>query len=247
MSAPQEEPTAMREARHLIVNADDFGLTSGVNRGIIEAYENGIVTSASLMVRYDAARKAAEYARSHPDFSIGLHFELGEWRYSSGEWVLAYQVVDAEDASAVEGELRRQLEIFEQLMGRAPTHLDSHQHVHQSEPARSIALAAARRMGVPLRACDERIRYAGEFYGQTGQGDPYPDGISIGGLIAVIDRLPVGWTELGCHPGYSDGLDSVYGREREEEVRVLCDPAIAHALADSGVQLWSFADLPHAR
>ena len=237
---------ALAEPRNLIVNADDFGLTSGVNRGIIDAHERGIVTSASLMVRYETARLAAEYGRTHPEFSIGLHFELGEWRYSSGEWLLAYRVADAEDPAAVEAELAQQLELFHDLMGRAPTHLDSHQHVHQSEPARSLAIAAARRLGVPLRSCDDVVRYAGDFYGQTGRGDPYPEGISLEGVIGFIERLPTGWTELGCHPGYCDGLDSVYAREREEEVRVLCDGAVVEALARTGVQLGSFADLLHA-
>ena len=55
-----------RPARHLIVNADDYGLTSGINRGIAEAHENGILTSASLMVRYPAAAEAAAYAKAHP-------------------------------------------------------------------------------------------------------------------------------------------------------------------------------------
>ena len=59
------QPTA-GAARVLIVNADDFGLSAGVNRGIVEAHERGIVTSASLMVRRPAAREAADYARTHP-------------------------------------------------------------------------------------------------------------------------------------------------------------------------------------
>ena len=90
--------------RFAIVNADDFGLTSGVNRGIIEAHEHGIVTSASLMVRYTAAKEAADYARSRANFSIGLHVDLGEWRYANGEWRAAYQVVSADDAAAVRAE-----------------------------------------------------------------------------------------------------------------------------------------------
>ncbi|PYS69828.1 MAG: hypothetical protein DMF73_14065 [Acidobacteria bacterium] len=56
--------------RYLIVNADDFGQSPGINRGVIEAHENGIVTSASLMVRWPAAAEAAQYARGHPDLSV---------------------------------------------------------------------------------------------------------------------------------------------------------------------------------
>ena len=67
--------------RFLIVNADDFGLSAGVNQGIIEAHERGVVTSASLMVRWPAAVAAAAYARSHPQLAVGLHVDLGEWAY----------------------------------------------------------------------------------------------------------------------------------------------------------------------
>src|SRR5687767_10207836 len=63
--------------RYLIVNADDFGLSPGVNAGIVAAHENGIVTSASLMVRKLAAAEAADYGRRHPKFSVGLHVDLG--------------------------------------------------------------------------------------------------------------------------------------------------------------------------
>ena len=62
----------MTAAHCLIVNADDFGQSPGVNRGIIEAHEHGIVTSASLMVRWPAAASAAAYAREHARLGLGL-------------------------------------------------------------------------------------------------------------------------------------------------------------------------------
>jgi predicted glycoside hydrolase/deacetylase ChbG (UPF0249 family) len=65
------------DKRCLIITADDFGRSPGVNRGIIAASEGGIVTSASLMVRWPAAAGAA-YARERPDLALGLHFDLGE-------------------------------------------------------------------------------------------------------------------------------------------------------------------------
>jgi predicted glycoside hydrolase/deacetylase ChbG (UPF0249 family) len=231
------------EQRFLIVNADDFGLTKGINRGIIEAHEHGIVTSASLMMRYPAAREAADYAKAHPKLSVGLHFEAGEWRYRDGQWYQAYSVVDADDTDAVQAELTRQFEEFVTLMGRQPTHLDSHQHVHQSEPARSILLEAARQLAVPLRSCSATIRYDGSFYGQTGEGEPFPDGISLMHLREMIDGLPSGWTELGCHVGYADELDSVYATEREEELRVLCLPEVRRTITSCGVRLQSFHQL----
>src|SRR5450755_2428797 len=151
------------EARHIIVNADDFGLTDGINRGIIDAHTNGIVTSASLMVRSPAAKRAVDLASAHPKLSVGLHFDIAEWRYQKGEWEAAYQVVDSHDAAAIEAELRRQLATFQRLMGRAPSHLDSHQHFHKSEPAREILLRASNELRVPLRGCDPSISHCGDF------------------------------------------------------------------------------------
>lgn len=229
-------------ARFLIVNADDFGLTEGVNRGVIETHERGIVTSASLMVRHPAARDAAVSARAHPDLSVGLHFEVAEWRYHDGEWGAAYEVVDARDQSAVEVEFEKQLDLFRRLLGSDPTHLDSHQHVHLSEPTRSILLRAAERLHLPLRGCDSVIKYCGSFYGQTGEGESFHAGISSARLAAMIEELDPGWTEVGCHPGYADGLDSIYSSEREQEIRVLCAAETRRALQGRDVRLCSFRD-----
>ena len=87
----------MAAKRYLIVNADDFGQSHGVNRGIIEAHERGIVTSASLMVRWPAATEAAAYSRQHPHLSLGLHVDFGEWACRGGHWVPLYEVVPSND------------------------------------------------------------------------------------------------------------------------------------------------------
>jgi predicted glycoside hydrolase/deacetylase ChbG (UPF0249 family) len=149
--------------RYLIVNADDFGLSPGVNRGVIEAHENGIVTSASIMVRWPAAAEAAAYAREHPDFGLGLHLDLGEWAYKGGTWTPVYEVVPTDDATAVKEEAARQLVSFRRLVGRDPTHLDSHQHVHRREPARSVLDEIARGLAIPLRHHAPKIRYCGYY------------------------------------------------------------------------------------
>ena len=234
----------MPAKRYLIVNADDFGLSKGVNRGIIRAHEEGIVTSASLMVRWPAAVEAAHYALEHPRLGVGLHLDLAEWVYRDSEWVAAYQVVPAEDASAVAAEVARQLEAFRRLMGRDPSHIDSHQHVHRNEPVRTVVSQLAQKLSVPLRSFTPDVQYCGDFYGQTGEGDPYPEGISLEGLLKTLQNLPAGATELGCHPGDDEQLDSVYRLERMREVTVLCHPRVRAALDSSGIELVSFADLP---
>ena len=236
----------MSPNRYLIVNADDFGLSAGVNRGIIRAHEDGIVTSASLMVDWPAAPEAAGYAWDHPDFSVGLHVDLAEWVYRDYEWVARYQIVPLDDERAVAAEVARQLEAFRRLVGKDPTHFDSHQHVHNQEPVRSAMSQQAQTLSVPLRGFSAQVQYCGDFYGQSGEGDPYPEGITVEGLLATLSNLSAGITELACHPGDDAQLDSVYCRERLQEVTTLCDARVRAELAKLNITLCSFATLSHS-
>jgi len=233
----------MPAPRRLIVNADDFGQTAGINRGIIEAHEHGIVTSASLMVRWPAAAAAAAYARGRPGFSLGLHVDLGEWTYRAGKWVALYEVVACDDRAATATEIARQLAAFRRLAGRDPTHLDSHQHVHREEPVCSILQELAGNLRVPLRHFAARVRYCGDFYGQSGKGEPLPEAIRAERLIELIQQLPAGFTELGCHPGDGSDVDSMYRSERAGEVKTLCDSHVRKALAAEGVDRCSFHEV----
>jgi predicted glycoside hydrolase/deacetylase ChbG (UPF0249 family) len=230
----------MTTGRLLIVNADDFGQSPGVNRGVVQAHERGIVTSASLMVRWPAAPEAADYARQRGGLSLGLHFDLGEWAYRDAGISPRYEVVPLSDGEAVAAELSRQLAIFRRLVGQDPTHLDSHQHLHLREPIQSVVAEMASRLGVPLRLWSAEVRYCGDFYGQTAEGAPRPGVISVDGLIDILARLPAGLTELGCHPGQGDDLDTTYRSERAEEVTVLCDPRVRAAIVAMGIELRSF-------
>jgi chitin disaccharide deacetylase len=229
--------------RVLIVNADDFGLSRGVNRGVVDAHENGVVTSASLMVRQPGARAAAEYAREHSRLGLGLHFDIAEWKFVGDRWTPLYEVVPSRDASLVEREARRQVATFRALVGDDPTHVDSHQHVHRSEPVRSVLHMVAQQLGVPLRECTPAIAYCGRFYGQTGTGDPLPENITLEALLRILAEVPVGVTELGCHPGLSCESDSGYGEERSRELAVLCAPEVRAALSAHGIALCSFRDI----
>lgn len=225
--------------RFLVVNADDLGLCATVNDGIFAAHRDGIVTSTSLMVRQAAAPAAAERAGEFPRLAIGLHLDLGQWDYVNGEWIQAYSRCDTESAAGVEAECRAQLDLFRSLLGRDPTHLDSHQHVHNSEPVAAVATAIAAELGVPLRG--RQIRYEGGFYGQDGRGEPYPETISPASLAGLVRALPPGWSEIGCHPA-AGPVPSSYDRERLVELATLRDPAVRAAIADAGVELRSFAD-----
>jgi predicted glycoside hydrolase/deacetylase ChbG (UPF0249 family) len=225
--------------RVLIVNADDFGRSPSINQGVIETHERGIVTSASLMVGWPASEEAAAYARANTGLSVGLHLDIGEWEYGEEGWVQLYGVEGDPVA-----EPARQLTRFRELVGRDPTHLDSHQHVHREEPLRSSMLGLAQELGIPLREFSDRVRYCGDFYGQA-DGRPYPAGISVDRLLRILGSLPPGVTELGCHPGLDGHLESSYREERPREVEALCDPRVPLTLTSEQIALSSFGALAH--
>jgi chitin disaccharide deacetylase len=229
--------------RRLIVNADDFGQSVGVTRGILAAHDGGIVTSTSLMVRWPAAVDAADAARSRPRLSVGLHVDLGEWTCRQGEWVPVYEVVPINDSGAVADEVARQLAAFRRLMGREPTHLDSHQHVHRREPVLSVLTAASRELNVPLRHFSPDVTYCGNFYGQDTDGSPLAEVLSVEGLIRILTALPAGRTELACHPADAHDLDTMYRAERLAELAILCDLRVREAVRCLGIELCSFHDV----
>jgi predicted glycoside hydrolase/deacetylase ChbG (UPF0249 family) len=100
--------------RFVIINADDLGASTGINRGIIECHCQGVVTSASLMVTGRAVREAVSLSRDFPGLSIGLHFDV------CGE---DERTFDLDDLSAVRAEYYRQLDQFHNLMKRPPTRM----------------------------------------------------------------------------------------------------------------------------
>ncbi len=225
----------MKQERFLIVNADDFGLCEGVDAGVAEAHERGIVTSASLMVRRPGTTGAARLAGELPRLSVGLHLDIGGWDGESGRWRVA------DPTARIKAECRGQLEAFRELLGRDPTHLDSHHDTHMREPVAAVAEQLAAELGVPLRG--RRIRHEGGFYGRGDGGEAHPEGIGVERLIRLIRALAPGWTELGCHPGIGVGGESSYAAEREAEVRSLCDARVREEIETEGVRLRSFAEL----
>jgi chitin disaccharide deacetylase len=232
-----------RGSRFLIVNADDLGQDAGIDAGILEAAARGIVTSASLMVRWPDASQAASTAVRR-GMSVGLHLDLGEWSCVDGNWFQLYAVVDSDDLAAVEAEVSRQATTFYRLLGRDPSHVDSHQHVHRGGAAHAAAAALADRLRVPLREQSGRVRYVGCFYGQGADGTAYPEGISARRLIALLDGLPAAVSELSCHPGRSVGVETMYRQERQIELETLCDPRVLAAVRARNIELISFSNLP---
>src|SRR5262249_21134234 len=104
----------------------------------------------------------------------------------------------------------------------------------------SVVEEVAGRLGVPLRGCTPAVRYCGDFYGQTTEGTAVPEAISVSRLLGILAALSPGLTELACHPGEGDDLQTMYRQERKQEVQVLCDPRVRAALAAERIDLCSF-------
>jgi len=159
----------------LIVNADDFGLTPGVNRAIIELHEAGVLTSTTLMARAGATNEAINLALAHPTLGVGCHIVLVD-----GEPVLSPQKDVPHLADPVDGAFRKKLgefliwlytgradgltsmairaqqieaEAFAQIArlqdrGLHLTHVDTHKHTHMFPAVLRPVLRAAKRAGI---------------------------------------------------------------------------------------------------
>jgi len=214
--------------RLLIVNADDFGLSAGVDEGIIQAHEHGIVTSASLMVNRPGAPHAAALARHHPELSIGLHFE----KPSDCD-------LDAPDQAT--GAFTAQLERFRKLTGGDPTHVDSHHHVHTEGDRIRTFRKLVSPLGVPLRHAGP-VAYIGGFYAQWEHGVTELRYVRRQFLLELIRSEALeGATELACHPARVTGdFSSAYESEREVELATLTEPGLGAEIEAMGVRLTSY-------
>jgi predicted glycoside hydrolase/deacetylase ChbG (UPF0249 family) len=216
----------------LIFNADDFGQAPGINQGILDCHTRGVVTSASLMVTGRALEEAVSMSRDHPRLSLGLHWDV--WGEDEREF-------DITDLRAVREELRRQIDAFERVVGRLPTHVDSHRHAHRERRLMPLFQELVEPLGIPLRG-DGRVRFVGGFYAQWEWQVTNLDYVSVPFLKRMLrEEVEDGWTEISCHPGYiGQGYAAVYAREREAEVRTLTDPVIRAAINDLGITLSSY-------
>jgi len=157
--------TGAAAGRRLIVNADDFGLTLPITEGTIDAFERGILTSASFVATGDAFAHAAQYAASHPDLDAGVHLmivhsrpvlppegirslvqEDGRFLPGYGEFMARYLSGGVRDEE-VEAEWSAQIARLRGA-GVRITHLDSHQHLHLVPGLFRIALRIARANGI---------------------------------------------------------------------------------------------------
>jgi predicted glycoside hydrolase/deacetylase ChbG (UPF0249 family) len=249
-------------ARTLIVNADDFGLTAGVSRGILDAGANGIVTSTTAIVnRPIDPDLVARLADSRLGVGLHLNLTLGEpvcdaRRVPSLVDASGRFVRDPREAAAravkdeARIELGHQIDAFRALMGRFPTHLDTHHHVGRHEPILELVLDFAQALKVPVRSQDDQVRALARrrklvtpdhFLGDAA-AEPY---WSAERVVQHLSALAPGVTEFMVHPGYYDDelAYSRYGKQRETELAGLTDARLRDLIEREGIRLAHFGDL----
>jgi predicted glycoside hydrolase/deacetylase ChbG (UPF0249 family) len=212
---------AISTTRYLIVNADDFGYSYSVNKGIIEAHTKGIVTSTSVMVDALAAQEAAGLAQ-HKNLSVGLHFAV-------------------KDFDNVQQELQRQVTKFITIVGKSPDHIDTHKIYTSHKGFRNVLPAYAKENNIPLRELSG-VKFIDSFFGMRSDGD-----VSLPRLKSALDQATAKYNELMCHVGYSDDYlrsKSSYSDMRERELASICDPSIKKYLKEKRIRLINWTQVP---
>jgi predicted glycoside hydrolase/deacetylase ChbG (UPF0249 family) len=225
-------------SKYLIVNADDYGRTRAISKGIREAHLRGIVTSTTAMMNYPTTVDDLQLALAEcPTLGLGVHLTL-----TSGAPLLdparVPTLVDARGAflslsqlraayprvnpQELRDEWRAQIERFLKT-GAALDHLDSHHHSsYFTEMALGIMLDLAGEYGAPVRQPHATGLVPGiEQFGprlleqkRSRTTDHsvlsfYDEGVSLDNLLGILGALAEGVTELMCHPGYVD--DEILG------------------------------------
>ena len=159
--------------KQTIVNADDFGLTTEINQGIIRAFEEGIVTSTSLSANGEAFREAVAFIKTTPSLDVGIHLTVVEERPvlppqtipslvdNKGRFRKKAQVffVDYLKGKISMQEVRKEFHAQVKKIldhGISITHIDSHQHIHILPKIADITIELAEEYGIKF------IRYPKE-------------------------------------------------------------------------------------
>ena len=231
----------------LIVNSDDYGLTKGVNYGIIEALQNGVLRSTTAMVNMPAIDHAVKLSKVNPELGVGLHLVLSagyplvkghktivdeKGHFLKGS-VLEKSEVDIEE---VYREYKAQMEKFIELFGRKPTHIDGHHHTHKLPQTQAATLRLAKEYSIDyVRSLSNHPEFISTFYADK-------VGIEVFKHL-FIERKDEKILEIMCHTAFID-VDllhiSSYNSNRVKELETLVSPEIIQWVKDEGIELTHF-------
>jgi predicted glycoside hydrolase/deacetylase ChbG (UPF0249 family) len=245
----------------VIINADDYGISSGVTEGIVKGFLEGIVTDTTIMINMDGSKLAVQLAKEH-NIPVGLHLVLTKGApllppqevktlvNNEGEFKSTNKSIwENLDLHEVKNELEAQVKKFLQT-GLELTHIDSHHHVHRFGPILDATMDIAKRLGVPLRQTDEivkgKIVSKGIVTTDYFISDFYGEGATVENLKRILTTHNTGVIEVMCHPGLPDNWinqNSSYNKKREEELKILTSPEIKRFIREKNLKLISYSDL----
>ncbi|MFC5711391.1 chitin disaccharide deacetylase [Thalassorhabdus alkalitolerans] len=223
----------------LIINADDFGLTRGVNDGIIKAHTDGIVNSTTLLVNMPGTKDAVRKMKDYPDLGVGIHLTLScgspvrsdvpSLVNEEGSFKLTktYREVDPKEinVSDVEKEWRAQLQTFLSF-GIYPTHIDSHHHIHGWDPLYPVIHKLSKEYSLPVRNVFQNTKSQGiQLHTAIFRDDFYKNGTGLKYFHKLQKEVSTEEVvEVMVHPGFiDDDLRNIssFLERREKELELL--------------------------
>lgn len=219
----------------VIINADDFGLSKGVNEGIIDAHNNGVVTRATMLMNGMAVDDAVRLAKTTPTLKVGIHLALsfgsplnkehtsklvgenGKFKFTSIE-----QALNPLEQEQVKLEWHTQIEAFLKT-GLELDHIDSHHHVHGWADLKDVVLSLSQEYGVPVRYVETLKDYPDNLLTEFLWLGFYKDGVKEG-IFEELSKLSYDSVEVMVHPAVVDDQlrqVSSYTDDRERETILL--------------------------
>ena len=214
------------------------------------------------MVNHAAAAEAARLLEHTPGLGVGLHVALSGGRPtlppdrvpslvdSQGRLPAQPDRLAEAEPKEIRAEARAQLEIFRELVGRMPTHLDSHHHAHRLPGVLDAVIELAREHALPVRKASpevgERLAHTAVPTTDHFVEDFFGEQATLEVLLGILRSLPEGTTELMCHPAVVDAelrAGSSYVEPRARELAVLTDPEARRACDAAGIALIHFGRL----
>ena len=244
-----------------IFNADDFGLSKGVNLGIIESYRNGVVRSTTIMAGMPGFEHAVSLSGEYPGLKIGIHLTLTAGKSVGGVYKTLTdcdghflplaefeRLANSGDIDLHEVESECEAQIHKVLAaGITPDHFDSHHHTHNLPGIFTVFLKLAGKYGTGARIKDkgslpreyESILttdvFSDNFYNETATPE---------NLRKILTDCGGDSLEIMCHPAFVDYYQlstCSYNTRRAYELHILTSPEIADFMVQRGIEPCSYS------
>lgn len=242
--------------KRLVVVADDFGLSSGINKGVIESIEKGIVTEPSLMVWCPGTDEAIDKIKDMGYEQLGIHITLNNFIASSKY----LRNADYEKLlnNTTEENLRKlvlaELSEFERLVGNKPTHITSHHNVHLHPKIIDCTAHYANDNGIPVRKTNDLESGKGLETIEKAKTTDYIFSHIKGSYQETFDdflndlaTVEEGKTvEIFFHPGYVDEIVSKYSsltNDRERDLKLATNQDFRTQIEKMGFKICNYSNI----